>query len=114
MSDSGASRIETRSVVPVVVRFVELHFPADAVEEARRQLTAQAPLVRQSEGCQRLEIIESTDQVGMFITYSYWRDADDLNRYRRSEVFKGFWGRVKPLFSQPARAYSFRHLVSPV
>ena len=98
----------------VLVRYVELHILADKLDEARRLLKFQAPLVRNFDGCVHLEINEAMDEIGVFSTYSYWIDAEALDRYRQSEVFRKFWNRMKPMFQAKAQARSFMHLVAPM
>ena len=47
------------------------------------------------------KIIESIDS-----TYSNWNSLEDLETYRKSELFRTTWDKVKPLFSSSPMAFS--------
>ncbi len=114
MSDPPQIRKREGNDGSILVRYVELHIHGNSLDEARRLLRAQAPLVRNCEGCFHLEINECLDDPGIFSTYSYWTNAEVLEQYRKSEVFREFWNRMKPMFLHKAQARSFVHLVAPM
>ncbi|NEN24326.1 antibiotic biosynthesis monooxygenase [Cryomorpha ignava] len=90
----------------MVIRIVELHIHRDRLEKAQLLLAEVAPNVRKMDGCSHLNILEGLNNNAHITTYSYWKSEDHLNAYRQSNVFKTFWGEIKPLFAMPARAWS--------
>lgn len=90
----------------MIVRVVRLHFQPEHADRAAEYVTDVAPKVRRMPGCTHLEILRDVHRPSRFTTYSHWDSEADLNTYRYSPVFKTFWGKVKPLFSQPANAWS--------
>ena len=49
-----------------------------------------------------------------FFTYSYWDSENDLNNYRKSELFNEVWTFTKKLFNAKPEAWSVEKLVSLV
>ena len=62
--------------------------------------------IRNFEGCQFLELYKDKNDPTLFFTYSYWHSEQALDNYRKSDLFKGVWSKVKPLFNRPAEAWS--------
>lgn len=60
------------------------------------------PLILAQHGCRHLELLRSKDDV--FITLSFWDSEDDLNAYRKTELFERTWKYVKTLFQGKAQA----------
>lgn len=94
----------------MIIRIVELKINPENLDRARQLLAAVAPKVRGMQGCSHLHILTDIRQSNHITTYSYWDKEEDLNAYRHSEVFKSFWGEIKPLFALPARAWSSNSL----
>ncbi len=65
-------------------------------------------VIRNFPGCNHLELMQDIDNQNVFITYSYWDTADDLENYRNSNLFKGIWRLTKPLFSKKTIAHSVK------
>ena|SRR5690554_3349467 len=94
----------------MVIRIVELSIQKEKFSLAKKYLAEVAPKVRNSKGCTHLRIVIDLHEAGHVTTYSHWNSEDDLNAYRKSEVFINFWSQIKPLFDRPARAWSSRTL----
>lgn len=65
-----------------------------------------SPLIRGFEGCEKLELWEDARFSNILSTYSHWVDADALERYRQSALFKSTWAKTKPMFAAPPTAAS--------
>lgn len=68
--------------------------------------------IRSMPGCLHLELFKH--QVGdenSFFTISDWRSEDDLEFYRKSELFLSTWSKFKPLFSSKASAWSLTPVI---
>jgi quinol monooxygenase YgiN len=66
--------------------------------------------IRAMPGCHRLELLRDLELPHVFMTYSYWEDADALNHYRNSELFKTTWAKTKLLFADKPTAFSVERL----
>lgn len=92
----------------MIVRLVKMTFkPAETArfqalfEDWRHRIIA-------FPGCMALELLHDERDPRVFFTHSRWRNAEDLEAYRRSEVFAQVWPVVKTLFDAPAEAWSTR------
>lgn len=90
----------------MIVRIVQLKIEPEDIDDALGLISEVAPKVRGMSGCTYLEILRDVKNQNNVTTYSHWNSELDLNTYRHSEVFKAFWSKIKPLFSEPAGAWS--------
>ena len=90
----------------MLIRLVRMTFHPDALGDFLEIFDASAPQIRAFPGCHHLELWQDERYPNIFTTYSHWTDADALNRYRHSDLFKETWARTKPLFAAPPRARS--------
>ncbi|ABX06011.1 MAG TPA: antibiotic biosynthesis monooxygenase [Herpetosiphon sp.] len=91
----------------MVVRLVRLKFAPEHVAEFLAFYAECEPTIRHQEGCLALSLLRETGDPTAFATWSTWESGRDLQRYRRSEFFRGFWPRVKSLLREPADAVSY-------
>ncbi|MFM2102493.1 MAG: hypothetical protein RIR05_1479 [Bacteroidota bacterium] len=66
--------------------------------------------IKNQPGCMHLELLQDLENPNQYITYSIWKSAEDLERYRNSEVFKYIWPLTKQGFDAPAQAWSFSNV----
>lgn len=59
------------------------------------------------DGCDEVKVYRGADNSDDFITVSRWRDDESLQAYRKSELFREVWSKVKPRFRKRAEAFSF-------
>jgi quinol monooxygenase YgiN len=62
--------------------------------------------IRAFEGCHHLTLLRDADQANVLITYSYWQNAQSLENYRASELFRTTWAKTKVLFAAKPVAFS--------
>jgi len=67
--------------------------------------------IRKVKGCTHLELLKDANHPNVYTTLSHWKKASDLEAYRHSELFENVWGRVKPLFSSNAQAFSLEKVL---
>ncbi|MGY6561897.1 MAG: putative quinol monooxygenase [Luteibaculaceae bacterium] len=65
--------------------------------------------VRAFPGCKSL-LLSAEPNGNVVITYSVWDDEASLAEYRRSEMFKAFWLKIKPFFIDKPLAYSTKEV----
>lgn len=90
----------------MIVRIVKLQFKEEEIEAFKSYFDSISHLIRNFDGCQRLELLQEIHQPSIFFTYSYWNDEQSLENYRNSDLFKSFWTVAKSKFSQKAEAWS--------
>jgi len=62
--------------------------------------------IASSEGCMHLELWKDHDQENVFMTYSWWKNNDSLNSYRKSDLFREVWTQTKQWFADSPQAFS--------
>jgi len=90
----------------VLIRLVRMTFHPDTLDDFLEIFDASAPQIRAFPGCHHLELWQDDRYRNILTTYSHWSDADALNRYRHSDLFKQTWAKTKPLFAASPRAWS--------
>lgn len=68
--------------------------------------------IRAVNGCYLLELLRDKDNPNIFFTYSYWKEQEDLENYRQSNLFKSVWSKTKILFNEKPQAWSVDKVVS--
>ena len=89
-----------------MIRIVKLHIRPEEVntfkeifEETKAGIVAHA-------GCEKLELLQDRSEEGIFFTYSWWTNPEDLEAYRQSDFFAAVWKKTKALFAGKAEAWS--------
>ena len=90
----------------MIKRIVKLTFQEEKVPEFLDLFANTHERIRQFNGCQHLELLRGTNPSNIFFTYSYWENAEALEQYRHSDLFKGTWAKTKILFADRPEAWS--------
>ncbi len=90
----------------MITRVVKMTFKPESVQGFKEIFYASQKLIREFEGCNRVDLMRDLNNECVFFTLSYWDSVEDLNSYRQSYLFKNTWSKVKPLFSEKAEAWS--------
>lgn len=93
-------------------RIVKMEFREEEIESFLANFDEVKDKIRNFPGCEFLELYRDKDDETIFFTYSRWNDVDDLENYRKSELFKSVWSVTKPKFRAKAQAWSVDTLVS--
>lgn len=81
-------------------------FILDRVNEFLEIFNVSKELIRASQGCIYLELLNDKRQPHVFFTLSRWDSEEDLERYRNSQLFKNTWEKTKVLFSEKTEAWT--------
>lgn len=98
---------------PPLIRLVRMTFHPAQVSVFLALFDATAPQIRGFAGCRHLELWQDARYPNQMTTYSLWDDADALEAYRNSALFKATWAKTKRLFAAPPHAWSqfnIRHI----
>ncbi|MCB0794842.1 MAG: antibiotic biosynthesis monooxygenase [Flavobacteriales bacterium] len=90
----------------MIVRLVRMTFHPEHCERFKLLFEGWRQRIIRMPGCRHLELLRDTDRSNVFVTYSVWEQAADLEAYRCSDVFNEVWPTTKALFSAPAEAWS--------
>lgn len=89
-----------------LIRIVKMTFDVNKVETFKKLFATIEDKIRNFEGCHGMEAYQDVQAAHIIFTYSIWDSAEKLENYRNSELFKSTWSQTKPLFSEPAQAWS--------
>ncbi len=95
----------------MIVRIVKLTLKTDKLNGFLEAFESVKDQIRNFEGCLHTELLTDTENSGIIFTYSMWNTADDLERYRQSELFQSTWNAVKPMFAAKAEAWTLNKQV---
>lgn len=91
----------------MLVRTVRMTFRPDRLDEFLGEVfRPSAPQIRAFAGCRHLELWEDARYPNVLTTYSLWDDAEALEAYRQSDLFRQTWARTVGLFAAPPVAHS--------
>ncbi len=93
-----------------MIRIVKLTFASEHAEHFIEIFEGVKDRIRAAEGCLSLKMMQDRSNPGIFITYSIWKVPEDLQQYRRSELFKEVWMNLRPLFEEEPQAWSLDKL----
>lgn len=89
----------------MITRFVKLSFNEDyCIEFETKFTTSIQKLVASQTGCSEVKLFKAAENI--YFTVSKWHSEDDLNNYRKSDLFKKIWSEFKVNFSSKAAAWS--------
>ena len=95
----------------MLVRIVRMTFRPDRLDDFLALFRASAPRIRAFPGCRHLALLADERYPNILSTYSLWDDAEALDRYRASDLFRATWAETKPLFAAPPVAHSHHTLI---
>ncbi|MEL0456592.1 antibiotic biosynthesis monooxygenase [Flavobacteriaceae bacterium SZ-1-7] len=90
----------------MIVRIVKMGFYKQNIDAFLDNFHDTKADIRAFKGCSYLELYRDKSNPSVFFTYSYWESEEHLEQYRKSDLFKKVWGRIKPLFSIRPEAWS--------
>lgn len=98
----------------MLIRIVRMHFTEAGVDEFLDIFNQHKQAIRNFPGCTHLQLLKDADDPNCFSTLSHWNGPDDLENYRKSDLFGSVWGRVKTLFSERTQAFSLEKFIDVV
>ena len=96
----------------MLLRTVRMTFRPDRLDDFLALFREARPRIAAAPGCRHLELWEDARFPNVLTTYSHWDDADALDAYRRSDLFRETWARTTPLFAAPPVAHSQTRVTS--
>ena len=96
----------------MLIRIVKMSFHKENIPAFLENFNLMKDKIRNAQGNRFLELYQDKNDACIFFTYSYWETEDDLENYRRSELFNDVWTFTKKLFNAKPEAWSVDKLVS--
>ena len=90
----------------MLVRIVKLSFHQDKIPAFLENFELVKNQIRNFPGNRLLELYQDKTNTSIFFTYSYWDSEEDLENYRKSELFTEVWDFTKKLFNDKPEAWS--------
>lgn len=94
----------------MIKRIVKMSFAPEKVEEFKTIFKTNWKYIKGFEGCDHVELLQDTQNSGIFFTFSLWESEAHLDAYRHSELFAKVWGATKLLFNDKPQAWSVTEL----
>jgi quinol monooxygenase YgiN len=94
----------------MLVRIVRMGYYKQNIEVFLENFENTKTEIRGFEGCNFLELYRDKKDPTIFFTYSHWESEEALENYRKSELFRRVWSKIKPLFSIRPEAWSLEKL----
>jgi len=89
-----------------------MSFNPDKIDDFLINFNDNKHKIRNTKGCNFLELYRDKTNLNIFFTYSYWDTKQDLDNYRDSNLFKSVWANTKVLFNKKPEAWSVDKLYS--
>jgi len=89
-----------------MIRIVKLTFQEDKIQDFLSFFDTVKHIVNNFPGCEGMQLLQDIHNPSIVMTYSHWKDENDLENYRVSNEFKNIWSTIKPWFAQKAEAWS--------
>jgi heme-degrading monooxygenase HmoA len=83
-----------------------MEFKEEHISDFEELFQARKGKIRNHTGCESLSLLRDMNNPCVFLTYSYWTDVQDLERYRNSDLFMNTWKEIKPWFNSAPQAWS--------
>ena len=93
------------------IRIVKMKFKPEHVPAFLENFEKNKKKLRGCEGCEHLPLLHDIADPTVYFTYSFWHAQENLEQYRKSELFKGVWSYTKTLFDAKPEAWSVEQTV---
>ncbi len=90
----------------MITRIVKLTIQPNKKEAFIQMFKESKPHITAFEGCNDVVLLQDKKFDNVFFTYSHWRSKEDLEAYRKSDLFKGIWKNTKAKFCAEPQAWS--------
>lgn len=91
----------------MIIRIVRMTFEESKTDEFVEFFKRNKISIQAFPGCTHVELMRDANSPNVFSTYSHWDSLEDLENYRRSELFERVWTKTKTMFSDKPVAHSY-------
>ncbi len=90
----------------MITRIVRLSFKKENVVDFINAFNNSKAQISAFPGCTKLRLFKDFSDETIFYTHSEWNSMEDLENYRKSDLFIATWSVVKPLFANSPQVFS--------
>ena len=90
----------------LIQRIVKMTFKPEYCSDFEEYFATIKDRVGHQPGCSGVKLLKDKSENGVYFTYSIWDSAEDLERYRHTELFGQVWPKVKAWFGAKPEAWS--------
>ncbi len=92
----------------MIIRIVKMTFKQEKIQDFLSVFNSHKELIRAFSGCEHLELLQDINTPEIFMTYSYWQSEEQIEAYRKSDLFKEVWAKTKIHFTDKPLAWSVK------
>jgi len=96
----------------MLIRIVKMSFYPEKIGDFLDVFHKNKEQIRNFIGNTFLELYHDKNNKSIFFTYSVWQSENDLENYRKSELFNKVWTETKALFNDKPQAWSLNKLAT--
>ena len=100
------NELQLMSTTCPLIRIVRMEFLPQHVPQFLHMFDGVKARIRSFAGCRDLYLLRDQTHDNVYYTYSIWDDAQALEHYRSSALFRDTWKQTRVLFAAPAQAHS--------
>ena len=89
-----------------MIRWVKLTIRPENIQDFIAHFDTVKLRINAFPGCKGMKLLRNQNDPRILFTYSEWESNEDLENYRKSELFGEVWPTVKEWFDEKAEAYS--------
>lgn len=89
-----------------MTRLVKLTLKKENIGDFITHFDAVKEKINDFPGCKGMKLLQDKNTSNIVFTYSEWETEEDLENYRKSELFASVWPTVKQWFEEKAEAWS--------
>lgn len=90
----------------MIIRVVRMHFKGEDESKFLELFERNEEAIRNFPGCRKMEMLKDVDQPHTYVTISEWEGVENLEAYRKSELFGSIWPNVKKFFASKPLAFT--------
>lgn len=95
----------------MITRIVKMTFKSCQISIFEIIFQEASQEINKFKGCKGVTLFHDKKDLRIYFTISTWETENDLENYRQSPLFKDTWQKTKPLFDEPAQAWSVENVL---
>lgn len=90
----------------MITRIVKLTFRPEEIEKFEALFASNREFIASFPGCSGVQLHRDSTRAEVYFTLSEWNSAEDLENYRKSDLFERVWADTKVLFAGKPEAWT--------
>lgn len=90
----------------MITRIVKMCFRESEINNFKNLFDQVKGPIQSCKGCISVKLLQSTQDPQFIFTLSNWNNEEDLENYRKSELFVSTWKKTKMMFGGKAEAWT--------